>query len=169
MRKMILTLFAFAMCFTAAAEDSFPNRMSQAKVGEWVLMEDVSGADIGEKTKVTVTKVADGVITVKREHLDENGNIAETKEHDIPLANYNQRMDSIKSRATSVSKEFVVIKDKEYPVTAVEFVSISSKTEDGGEREFKIWFTDELPIGGVAKIWCSDTDFPSAEVIDFGF
>lgn len=168
MRTMIMTLLAVVVCAAAVAEDSFPNRMSQAKVGEWVLMEDVSGADVGEKTKVTVTKVEDGVVTVKREHLDDSGAVVETKEHEIALDRYNERMDSIKGRATAITEDFVVIKDKEYPVTAVEFVS-QSKTEDGEDREFKIWFTDQLPIGGIAKTWCSDADFPSAEVIDFGF
>lgn len=168
MRTMLLTLFAIAVCTVAVAGESFPNRMDQAREGEWVLMREVSSADSDERVRMTVTKVADGKISVRREHLDADGKIFESKDYDLTLESYNQRMEGIKSRARSITNEFLVINDTEFDVVAVEFTG-ESKTADGEERDFKIWFSEKLPIGGIAKIWSSDPDFPSAEVVDFGF
>jgi hypothetical protein len=170
MRTFVLSFLTAALfaASAATAADTVPNRIAQAKAGEWVLMEDVSGEESGELTKVTLIAIDAESFTVLREHIDAEGNVVESKEHVVKLADYNRRMDGMAARAKEITSEFVFIGEKEYPVTAVHIVS-ETKDENGAEREFKIWISEELPIGGVAKTWSSDVDFPSAEVVDFGF
>ena len=169
MRTLVFSLLAALVFGSAAiAADAVPNRIAKAKVGEWVLMQDVSGDDSGELTKVTLLAIDGDSFTVKREHIDAAGAVVESKEHVVKLDAYNKRMADMAARAKETTQEFVVIKDKQYPVTAVYVIS-ETKDADGNDREFKIWLSEELPIGGVAKTWSSDVKLPSAEVIDFGF
>ncbi len=169
MRPFALS-FALALLAAGAAAgaDAVPNRIARAKAGEWVLMEDVSGGGEPERTKATLIRIDDESFTVRREHFDENGDIVETREHVLLLADYNRRMEEMASRAKEITEEFVIIGEKEYPVTAVR-IAADEADGSGDAREFKIWISPDLPIGGVAKTWSSDAAFPSAEVIDFGF
>ncbi len=168
MRTFVLALCAALLAVSAGVAVDIPNRIGSAKVGEWVLMEDVSGEESGEATKVTLTAIDGESFTITREHIDASGAVIETKEHTIPLADYNRRMEGMASRAKEITEEFVFIGEKEYPVVAVHIVS-DTKDENGNDREFKMWISADLPIGGVAKTWSSDVRFPSAEVVDFGF
>ncbi len=169
MRKSILFLATLILSASAAvAADCIPNRICLAKTGEWVLMTDVSGEESGEQTKVTLTAVGAESFTVKREHIAADGTVAETIDTTITLADYNRRMNEMAARAKSVTDEFVVIGDTEYPVVAVHILS-DKPDANGNPREFKVWISDKLPIGGIAKTWSSDPAFPSAEVVDFGF
>ncbi len=168
MRTALLALAAALLLSAAVAGEAIPNRIAAAKAGEWVLMEDVSGGDAPEQTRVTLLRIDGASFTVKREHFGEDGAVVETKEHEISLADYNRRMEEMASRAQEITREFITINEKEYPVTAVRI--LTEETDANGEpREFKVWLSPDLPIGGVAKTWSSDADFPSAEVIDFGF
>ena len=83
-------------------------------------------------------------------------------------ADMRERSAGLRQRATSIEPGFVMIKDREIPVVAVSF-SGDGKDGSGANREFIIWLSNEIPAGGIAKTWCSDADFPQAEVIDFGF
>lgn len=169
MRTFVFSLLAaLAIGSAVVAADTVPNRIGKAKAGEWVLMEDVSGDDSGELTKVTLLRIDGESFTVKREHIDASGAVVETKEHEVKLDAYNKRREDMLARAKEVTSDFVVIKDRQYPVTAIHIVS-DTKDEAGNAREFKVWVSDDLPIGGVAKTWSSDVKFPSAEVVDFGF
>ncbi len=136
-------------------------------IGEWALMEDVSG-DAVERTKFTLLRIDGESFTVKREHMDESGAVVETMEHTVSFADYNKRLEGMAARAKEVTREFVIVKDREIPVTAVHIVS-DTKDGNGDDREFKLWISDEIPLGGLAKTWSSDPAFPSAEVVDFGF
>lgn len=169
MRKILLTLAAIAVLSVAAsaADGSIPNRMDKAKAGEWVMMQNVAGDGAGTKTKVSVTEVKDGVVFIKREIFDRDGNPEEVFQHEIPLDRYAARLAELEGKAKQISRERLTVKDKELSVVAI---SWDGDPEDGKpDREFKIWVSEELPMGGIAKTWSSDHDFPAAEVIDYGF
>lgn len=169
MRRTLLTLAAIAVLTVAAsaAEGSIPNRLGKAKAGEWVMMQNVAGDGAGTKTKVSVTEVKDGVVFIKREIFDRDGNVEDEFQHEIPLDRYDARLAELEGKAKQISRERLAVKDKELSVVAI---SWDGDPEEGKpEREFKIWVSEELPIGGIAKTWSSDNDFPAAEVIDYGF
>lgn len=168
MRALMLSFLAGLLFAGAAVAVDIPNRIASAKVGEWVLMEDVSGEESGEATKVTLTAVDGEGFTVLRETIDADGAVVETKEDTVSFADYNKRMEGMAARAEEITEEFVFIGGKEYPVVAVRVIA-GEKDENGNDREFKVWISPDLPIGGVAKTWSSDVNFPSAEVVDFGF
>lgn len=170
MRGILLAFAALAM-FAAqavAADGAIVNRLDKAKVGEWVMMQDVSGDSVGEKTKVEVIAVRDGMVVIKREHYDENGAVSDSKEHEIKLDRYAQRMADLQEKAKQISRERLTVKDKEMTVQAVSWDDEDPDDADA-RREFKIWVSEDLPIGGIAKTWSSDPGFPAAEVIDYGF
>ena len=167
MRKAILFMFVLAVSGLAAhAAESIPSRLDKMKAGEWILMQDVSG-ESGERTKITVLSVTPEAFTLRREHMDPDGTVTETKEHEIPMDKARERHADLEGKAKEVTKEFVIVKDKEIPVTAVFWES--DKAQDGKPREFKIWLSDELPVTGLAKFWSSSSTFPNAEIIDYGF
>ncbi len=168
MRTLFLTVAAVCCATLAVAADTaIPNRLDQVKPGEWILMQDVSGGDrAGEQNRISVVSVADGIIMVKREHYAADGSLIETKEHPLDIARMKERQAALQARATSITPGFITVKEKEIPVVAVAF-----KGEEGedAEREYMIWISADLPIGGLAKTWCSDAEFPQAEVLDYGF
>ncbi|MCL2000870.1 MAG: hypothetical protein FWG74_05505 [Planctomycetes bacterium] len=164
----IMTVFALTMLTVGAvaADGSLPNRLDQVKAGEWLLLKDVSGARIGELTKFSVSEVkgegADKVVvmTIDRYH-DEK--IEETRDIEIPVSRYAERMAGLEARAKQIGRERLTIKDREIVVVTVTW------DDDREPREIKLWLSDELPIGGLAKSWSSDPDFPAAELVDYGF
>ncbi|MCD8351335.1 MAG: hypothetical protein LUC93_12070 [Planctomycetaceae bacterium] len=168
MRTLFLTLVAVSFAAVAmAAETTIPNRLDQVKAGEWVLMQDVSGGDrAGERNRISVVSVADGVINLKREHYAADGSLIETKEHSLDIARMKERQAGLQTRATSITPGFITVKDQEIAVVAVAF---KGENGDDAEREFMIWLSPDLPISGLAKTWCSDAEFPQAEVVDDGF
>ncbi|MCD8139669.1 MAG: hypothetical protein LUE17_07815 [Planctomycetaceae bacterium] len=168
MRTLFLTVAAVCFAtFAMAADATIPNRFDQVKPGEWIVMQDVSGGDrAGERNRISVVSVADGVITIRREHYAADGSLIETKEHALDIARITERQAALQTRATSITPGFITVKDKEIPVVAVAF-----KGENGedADREYMIWVSADLPLGGLAKTWCSDAEFPQAEVVDYGF
>ncbi len=171
MRKLALTLLAFGLFAVTAAAANFtqiPDRLPQAKVGEWVLLQNVSGDNQGDKLKITVTKVQNSTVTVKREHLDADGKVTDSKEHDMNLAKIKDRVADLQKKATSIGEETVYIKERPVATVAVAWDGDDNNDRMAG-RQFKLWVSDKLPIGGMAKSWSSDSKFPSYEVLDYGF
>lgn len=155
MRK-ILTALLVTLFFMAAvaAADAIPDRLSQAKAGEWVLMTDTSDASSGEKVKFTAVEVRPGdpgVLVLKREHFTADGTVDESREIEVPFDRQAKRMADLKEKAKQISTERLWVKDKEFTVTAVSWDD--DKGEGGEPREFKMWLSEELPLGGVAKFW----------------
>ncbi len=171
MRKLALTLLTLGLITVTAAATDFtqiPNRLPQAKVGEWVLMQNVSGDNQGDTVKITVTKVENGAVTVKREHLDADGNVTSVKEHDMNLAKINARVADLQKKAKFIGEETLYIKDQPFETVAVAWDGDENDDKKAG-RQFKLWVSPKLPIGGMAKSWSSDSKFPSYEVLDYGF
>lgn len=170
MRKALLVFLAVLVLGPAmAGETAIPDRLDQIKVGEWVLMQDVSGGDrAGETNRITVVKADDDSITFRREHYAADGSLIDSKDRDMEKANMRERAAGLQQKAKSIEPGVIMVKDKEIPVVAVAF---ESEDRDNPEvtRDFIIWVSSELPASGVAKTWCSDADFPQAEVIDYGF
>jgi len=169
MRTLYIALLAFAFAgFAAAAEKAIPNRIGDIKQGEWVMMEDVSADADGEKTKITVTNVSDGKVTLRREHFDKAGTVTETKENEIDVERLRQRIADLEKKAGAMTEEFVVVGEKQIPVVAVYWEG-EDKDEEGKPHEYKIWMSEKLPVTGLAKFWSSDNGIPHAEIIDYGF
>lgn len=170
MRKALLVFLAVLVLGPAmAGETAIPNRLDQIKAGEWVLMQDVSGGDrAGETNRITVVKADADTITFKREHYAADGTLIESKERDMDKARMRERAAGLQRDAKSIEPGFMMVKDKEIPVVAVAFDG-EDQDDVEAKREFIIWVSSELPASGVAKTWCSDADFPQAEVIDYGF
>ncbi|MCD7896824.1 MAG: hypothetical protein LUG50_09150 [Planctomycetaceae bacterium] len=170
LRLVVLSCLCLAVATTAAAVDGpeIPNRLPQAKAGEWVLMQGTSGDNMGVRNRVTVTAVKDGVVSLKRERLAPDGTVEETNAFDLNLERMASRNADLREHATAINTETIFVKDKEFSVVAVSWKG--DPAEDGsGEREFKIWLSPDLPVGGLAKTWSSDHDFPSSEIVDYGF
>lgn len=170
MRKALLVFLAVLVLGPAmAGETAIPDRLDQIKAGEWVLMRDVSGgARAGETNRITVVKADADSITFRREHYAADGSLIESKERGMDKARMRERGADLQKKAKSIEPGFMTVKDTEIPVVAVAF---DGEDEDdvAASREFIVWVSPELPASGVAKTWCSDADFPQAEVIDFGF
>ncbi len=167
LRGLMAALLFVALAAAGTSAGEIPNRLDQVKAGEWLLMRDVSGARTGELTKFSVSAVkgegADKVLTLKIERYGPDEKVQETKEIEIPVSRYTERMAGLESKAKQIGRERLTVKGKEIPVVTVTW------DDDKEPREFKLWLSDELPIGGVAKSWSSDQDFPAAEVEDYGF
>ena len=162
----VILTFAVLAAGASAAEGGIPNRLNKAKVGEWVVLQDVSGEGRGERTRVSVIKATDDAVTIRREFLDDAD--AESKEHEINFDRYNKRLSDLEAKAKQISRERLTIKDKEFMVQAVSWDGEDPEDAEN-RREFKIWVSSDLPIGGIAKIWSSDPNFPASEVVDYGF
>lgn len=169
MRKFLLPVLLFAVCLSAAAADvALPGRLKKAKVGEWLIMRDVSGADAGERMRISVAEVREGapkVVVLKRERLGDDGSVLESKDMEIDMDRYAERIAGMEEKAKQISRERLTVKDKEFTVYAISW----DDENDGETREFKVWVSEDLPVNGMAKFWCSDPEMPSAEVIDYGF
>ncbi|MCC8165103.1 MAG: hypothetical protein LIQ31_02865 [Planctomycetes bacterium] len=168
-RLVVLSCLCLAVATAAVAVDGpeIPNRLPQAKAGEWVLMQGTSGDNMGVRNRVTVTAVTDGVVSLKRERLGEDGTVEETNSFDLNLDRLASRNADLRERATAIDTETIFVNDKEFSVVAVSWKG--DPAEDGNVREFKIWISPDLPVGGLAKTWSSDHDFPSSEIVDYGF
>lgn len=147
---------------------AIPNPLADAKAGEWVLMEDVSGEESGEAIKVTLVAVDDASVTMRIEDIDADGVVAATREHVIPRAFFDKGREDMRKNLIEVTDDFVVIKGKEYPVVAVRYTA-HIPARGGDPVEFKMWISDEIPVTGIAKSWSSDVKFSAGEVVDFGF
>lgn len=160
-------LLALASVGAVAAAGELPNRMDKVKAGEWLLVKDVSGSRAGELTKFTVAEVkgagADKVVVMKIERFGPDEKVQETRDVEIPVARYAERMAGLEAKAKQIGKERLTIKGKEIPVATVTW------DDDKEPREFKLWLSEDLPIGGLAKSWSSDPEFPAAELVDYGF
>jgi hypothetical protein len=135
-----------------------------------VITRDVSGEDVGGKIRIVVVKVEDGAVTIRRERLDADGSVSESGEIEIKLPHSEKRLQDLQDKAKQISRERLIIKDREFAVTAISWDGDEGEVgTNGAVREFKVWVSEELPVGGIAKTWSSDPDFPAFEVIDYGF
>lgn len=163
---MIMLLAVVGVAFTAQAAEYnlVPNRLSQAKAGEWVLLGNLSAP--GERVKITVTDRAcengEWVVGLKREHIDEEDNVTEANDRRIKLSRYQKRIDDLDQRADRISREKMTIKDRNITVYVIEWEDVEK------DREVKIWLSNDIPVGGFVRIWSSDPEFPTYEIIDFG-
>ena len=170
MRTIALSLLlAIGLLVPAAsAESAIPSRLDKAKAGEWVVMRDISVGGEEEIMRISVSAVREGnpkVVVLKRERLAPDGSVEESKEMELDLDSYAERVRGLEDKAKQISRERLTVKDKELTVYAVSW----DDERDDVVREFKIWVSEDLPIGGIAKFWCSDPEMPSAEVVDYGF
>jgi len=166
-KHVIAFVAAVMLCgLTIAAEGVIPRRLAEAKAGEWVLLRDVSGENAGETIKFTVVEIKDGedkVVSMRSERYGEDGTVIETKDFEFPLSKYLERTEKLEDKAKQIGRERLTVKDKEIAVTAV------SWDDEEETREYKLWISEDIPVGGIVKTWSSDPDFPAAELIDFGF
>lgn len=172
MRNMLLVLPMFLLSVLAAgAADGFvPNRLAQAKVGEWTLMRNVAGEHAGELTRFIVVERkgsgADAAVVLRRERLDERGEVSDERQFDINLDKLAERMAGIEEKAKQVSRERMTVKDKDMVVYAITWDHESKR--DGKTYEMKMWVSEEVPVGGMVKNWSENPRFPSSELVDYG-
>lgn len=170
MRKLLLSvLLLLAAAPLSAGETAIPDRFDSIKAGEWMMMRDVSGGDReGERNKISVVKVDGDVLLMRREHFAADGSLIETKDREMSIAGMRGHFAGIQSIAKSIEPGFITVKNQEIPVVVVAFAD-EDESGAGEKRDFIIWISEKLPVNGVAKTWCSDAEFPQAEVIDYGF
>ncbi len=170
MRTFIMALMAAVLLAgaAAAADNVIPNRLAKAKAGEWVMLQDTAGPNAGEKEKFTVAEFKgtgdDMIIVLKRERYDAEGKVSETKDMEINLAKYAARLAELEDKAKQISRERLTLNNTEFTLWAVTW----DRETESGTHEFKIWLSDQIPVGGFFKSWSSDPTFPAAELVDFG-
>lgn len=168
MRAFLYALFMLCVAGIAvSAEGAIPNRMGLVKPGEWLLMQEVAGPNAGDRVKFEAVEVrgsgADAVVVIRGQRFS-GGEETESREIEIPVARYGQRLAELEDKAKQISRERLVVKDAEITVFAV---SWDDEAEE--PHEFKIWVSRDVPLGGIVKSWSSDPEFPAAEIIDYGF
>lgn len=169
MRRLALSLIiCLSVAGTALSTDSVvPFRLPHAKVGEWALFLDTSGSKPGEQFRFSVSEVkgsgADSVVVILYERFDPAGELTDEREIELNLAEMEKRSQELEDKAKQISRERMTIKDQEMTVWAI------SWDDEDNDREFKIWISEDLPVGGLAKSWSSDPEIPAAELIDYGF
>lgn len=167
MRTMLFAFIAAA----AAAGAAFPGEgrllpycLDDAKVGEWVVMKNIS--EPGETVRSAVVARGTGddgeTVTISREVTDADGGVADRKERTIRLSRYRERIAGLEEKAVRVTRERMDFKDRPITVFIVEVVD-----EETG-REVKIWLSNDIPVSGVVRMWSSDPEFPTYELEDFG-
>lgn len=169
MHKVIAVLMTLCLIATAASAidaASVPNRTPKIQPGEWILLQDTSG-ETTDTNKITVLDRTGDIVTLRREHFDENGALIDTSESTMDLAKYNQYAQGIKAKATDVTEEFIVIDDVGHDVYGLLWEGESKNT--GEKHQYKVLVSPDLPIAGVARFWTSDPDSPTADVIGYGF
>lgn len=172
MRRMlgVLSVFLLSTLTVAAADGFVPNRLAQAKVGEWTLMRHISGEHAGELIRFIVADRKgtgdDAVVVLRRERLDENGEVADEREFELNLEKLSQRMAGIEDKAKQTSRERMTVKDKEMVVYAITWDQESRR--DGNTYEMKMWVSEEVPVGGMVKNWSENPRFPASELVDYG-
>lgn len=161
-------LLAFAVG-ASAADRMLPNHLVNAKPGEWVVMRDIAGDNAGEFSRFIILERKgegdDAVVTMRRERLNEAGEVTESRDFDINLARHAKRLAELEDKAKQISREHITINDKTYNVYAVTW---DHEGKDGQVSEMKMWVSDEIPGGGMVKIWSSNPNFPAAELVDSG-
>ncbi len=166
MRKAVFFAAALAfVSYAAAAEFNLvPNRLSVAKPGEWVILGDV--ADPTEKVKISVVAVTcennEKVVVIKRETLDSEDKVLDSKERHVKLSWYLERLDRLDSRAKRISREKMLVKDRTITVYVIEL------EDEANDRETKLWLSNDIPVGGFVRLWSSDPERPTYELLDFG-
>ena len=167
MRKTLVLLAAVFCLATAAMAAEFnlvPNRLSTAKVGEWVILANLSDPD--EKVRISVIgRECEGselVVVIKRENLDAEGNSLDATERRVTMSRYQERLDKLDQKAHRVSRERTSFNDRDITVYVVEW------EDEEEDREIKIWLSYDIPVGGFVRIWSSDPDFHPYELVDYG-
>lgn len=168
MRKLALVLtLALSLAGAALAGESVvPFRLPDAKVGEWTLFLNTSGERTGEQARFSVKEVKGGddkVVVILYERFDASGQPIEERDIELNIADMKKHSQDLEDKAKQISRERLAIKDKEITVWAI------SWDDEENNREFKVWISGELPVGGLAKSWSSDPNIPAAELIDYGF
>ena len=159
-----LVMLGLTATSVAAEFNLVPNPLTKAKVGEWVLLSNLSVP--GETVKITVVgRVCEEnqqVIVLKREHIDAEGKVGETLERRVKLSSYQDRLDKLDQKADRISREKMLVKDRNITVYVIEW----QDTEH--DRDVKVWLSNDIPVGGFVRIWSSDPEFPTYEILDFG-
>jgi hypothetical protein len=164
MLVMVVSLLSLSAAL-AAEYNLVPNRLSQAKVGEWVVLGNVQEPGETVKTIVQAVECDDtgAVVVLRRETLDAEGKVTDSTERRVSLSRYQDRLDKLDQKADRISREKMLVKDSEITVYVVEWVD-----EESG-REMKLWSSYAIPVGGFVKIWSSDPELATYEIVDFGW
>jgi hypothetical protein len=171
MKTYICLLFAaLVLTGVAGAEDAvFPNRLRNAVVGEWAILMDTAGPEIGNRERVVVVDVAgDGdekAVVIRREPIDDDGTVGEGGEVEINLARFADRMREMTDKAKEIESVEMLVGDSELTMWSMMW---EKEAEDGQTYEYKVWVSEELPVGGLFKTWSSDPEFSAVEMIDCG-
>lgn len=172
LKHMALAAIAMTMFLTAAVRaadaPSIPDRVAAIKPGEWVLMQHVSADGTTETSKATVTAVEGDTITISHEQFDAEGASLGATGRGMNAAEIRERIADLSKRATSITAETLVVKEKELPVVSIQWTA-DTQDASGRAHEFKVWVSDRIPVTGLAKFWSSDTNIPQAEILDYGF
>jgi hypothetical protein len=168
MRGFVTGLFLAFLPVAIGLSGEIPNRLPQARVGEWLLFQDVSGERSGEYTRFSIVDIKgegdDKVLILRIEKLagaEDGGD--DVRDIEIRPSGFAGRIAELEKKATQITRGALTVRDSELDVVEVAF------TDDDGVREFRLWVSDSAPIGGLVKTWCSDPDFPAAELVDYGF
>lgn len=160
----VIVLLGLAGAASAANFNLVPNALRYAKVGEWVLLQNVENPK--DQVKVSIIsrecEGSEGVVVIKREEYAEDGTVADVKERRIKMSRYQERLDKLDQRADRISREKMTIADREITVYVIEW----EDTEK--DREIKIWLSYDIPAGGFVRIWSSDPEFPTYELVEYG-
>lgn len=147
---------AVCVCLGLAAvmaEDNgilVPNRLANAKVGEWASYR----LPDGYIQKLTVAKRLgsgpEALVTVKIENIYD-GEVVTVHEitqeaGESPTA---PRIPAEEGMTVSVRKDSATVKDKTYPVTIVQLDRYTGDEED--DRSTEWWSTPDIPVFGIIK------------------
>ncbi|MDR0362948.1 MAG: hypothetical protein LBJ46_09760 [Planctomycetota bacterium] len=166
MRSLLLaaSVVVFGTCALAAEPNPLPNKFLTAQPGEWIIVGDIENP--GETTRLSI--IARGVeggedyVLLRREKFDADGNVVEKKDHRVKMKRYQERLDRINERAYRITREKIGFQDEEITVYTAEW---ESERIDG---ELKIWISPDIPVSGFFRLWSSDPDFPTYELIEYG-
>ena len=168
MRGFVIGLFLAVLPVAAGFSGEIPNRLPRARVGEWLLFRDVSGERSGEYTRFSIVDSRgeddDKVLVLRIEKLagaEDDGD--DVRDIEIKPAGFTERVAELEKKATHITPGTLTVKDSEMAVVEVVF------NDDDEDREFHLWISESAPIGGLVKTWCSDPEFPAAELVDYGF
>ncbi len=172
MKKALLFMcVGMVMSAIAMAGDYvLPNRMADVKVGEWVILSETSGPSMGDRERFTVVEIKGEdefkTVVVRRERIADDGSVTEQNDLEINLARFQDRLHEMEDKAKQVSRERMVVDNRDLALWSV---SWERENEDGEMHEYKMWVSEDLPVGGLYKTWSSDPNFPALELMDCGF
>ena len=158
-----ISMLGFAGTVSAANFNLVPNALRYAKPGEWVLLQNVENPKDQVRVSV-VSRECEGneeVVVIKREEYAEDGTIAEVKDRRIKMSRYQERLDKLDQRADRISREKMTVGEKEITVYVIEW----EDTEK--DREIKIWLSYDIPAGGFVRIWSSDPECPTYDLVEY--